>query len=141
MKNVSVEYNNNALEVRYSNGTLIFSLATRAQGAVLFLDSNSPQILAAAGTTQLGATLITSSKAIITIAATNSLKGVLLPVFATGLEVTIGSIATHGVKIYPNVGARISTAASNVADKNLLVAGKQNKYLAASNKQWVAVRG
>jgi hypothetical protein len=99
------------------------------------------QRLAAAGSTQGAATLITSTRALITVATTNSSKGVKLPVGLTNLLVQLGSIASHGSKVWPNTGNKIGTGSSNSADTTLMLPGKMSSYLCVDGITWVAQRG
>lgn len=97
--------------------------------------NNTPQIVTAAGATQGGATLITKHKAIITVALTNSAKGVRLPVAVTGLEVLIANAATFGCKIYPNTNGKLGASATNAAI--VLAINKANRYIAVNTTQWI----
>ena len=98
-----------------------------------------PSVIAAAGSTQLGATLIPSRKVVVT--ATASTEGVLLPVWATGLEVDVLNVGTtHKFKVWPNVNAKVSTGTSNSADATLLAAMKNTTYKAVLTNTWIAER-
>lgn len=100
--------------------------------------SQNPQILTATGATQAAATLITKSVAIITV-STASARGVRLPTASTGLMVNLFSQCTQGSKVYPGAGARISSAATNVA---VVIAGfKGNLYVAENATTWVLNKG
>lgn len=103
--------------------------------------SITPQFLAAAGTTQLGATAITTTKAIVNVNATASTRGVRLPVAVTGLEVEIANSATFGVKVYPATNGKIAAVATNGADVTVLAINKVNRYVAVSATKWVVFRG
>lgn len=97
----------------------------------------TPQILAAAGSTQLGAGVITRSFVIVTVTA--STQGVLLPTAATGKQVRVHCPGTVGVKVYPFTGDKISTASTNAAV--VLAADKANLYLAKDTVTWVVQKG
>lgn len=97
--------------------------------------------IASAGSTQLGATPITTRKVVVTTATASS-KGVLLPVAATGLEVKVVNIGpTFGVKVYPNSHNFINAGASNAADTTALAALKTTTYLARDGVHWTTMRG
>ncbi len=101
----------------------------------------APQILATAGTTQLGATAITSALAIITANTTSSLHGVRLPTAATGLMVYIANAATtFAFKVYPATGGKIGAAATNATDTTLAI-NKANLYIARNTTYWAVQRG
>lgn len=96
-----------------------------------------PQVLAAAGSTQLGAGAITSSRVRVTVTA--STQGVLLPVAATGLEVHVRVPGTVGVKVWPNANAKIDALSTNAAQA--LVAGKGTIYEAYDTTHWITIKG
>lgn len=100
-----------------------------------------PLLLASAGATQGDATAITSQKALITVAATASTKGVRLPVATTGLEVEIGNAGAFGVKVYPATNGKIGAAATNAADSTVVAVNRANRYLAINTTLWVAQYG
>lgn len=94
-----------------------------------------------AGSTQLGATLITTRKVVVTT-ATVSTKGVLLPVAVTGMEVVVINIgATFPLKVYPNSHAFINGGSSNAADTTSLASFKTTVYQARDTTHWVTLRG
>lgn len=97
----------------------------------------TPQVLAAVGSTQLGAGAITSSRVVVTVTA--STEGVRLPTAATGLEVQVFMPGTVGVKVYPGTNARLDTTATNVAV--VLAAGKANIYFARDTTRWMTMKG
>lgn len=99
----------------------------------------TPQFVTAAGATQGTATAITKAFAIVNVATTNSNHGVKLPTAATGLFVRIANSASHGNKVYPAVGAQISSASTNVAIA--LTKNKQTLFTAVSATKWVAQAG
>lgn len=117
-------------------------LATLSGGEVVggFL-SGVPQLLTAAGTTQLGAAAILGSLAIINVSTTASTHGVRLPTAATGLEVTVGNLGTFGVKVYPATNGKIGAASTNAADSTVLAINKANTYVALNKTLWVVQRG
>ena len=97
--------------------------------------------IASAGSTQLGATPILTRTVQVTTATASS-KGVLLPLAATGIEVTVINVGpTFGVKVYPNVHGTINAGASNVADTTVLAALKTTIYLALNSTKWITIRG
>ncbi len=101
----------------------------------------TPQIIATAGTTQLGATAITSALAIVTANTTSSLHGVRLPTAATGLCVYVANAATtFSFKVYPATNGKIGAAATNVTD-TVLAKNKANLYIAQNTTFWVVQRG
>lgn len=101
----------------------------------------APRILTAAGTTQLGATAIVGSKAIVTVAATASTHGVRLPTAATGLEVTVANVGAFGCKVYPATNGKIGAASTNAADSTVLAVNKANRYIAVNTTLWAVQRG
>lgn len=109
--------------------------------ALAGLLNQAPQILTAAGATQGNATLITSSNAIITVAATASTHGVKLPVAVTGMVVDVGNLGAFGSKVYPNTNGKIGAASTNAADSTVLAINKCNTYRAVNTTQWVVQRG
>lgn len=96
-----------------------------------------PQAAAAAGSTQLGATLIT--KSVVMVSVTASSQGVRLPTAATGRQVTICAASAKGVKVYPFLGDRIQGAATNAAVA--LVLNKSSIYIASDTINWRVVKG
>lgn len=96
--------------------------------------------VAAVGSTQGAATLLTSKKNIITVATTASTHGVKLPVASTGLEIVVGNAATFGAKVYPSTNGKIGAAATNVAD-TVLAVNKCNTYRAVNTTLWIVERG
>ena len=126
-------------------GTLTGTGATSFTGATTTtrtaLNKITPQIVTAAGSTQLGATAITGSKAIVTVATTASTHGVRLPTAATGLEVTVANAASFGVKVYPATNGKIGAVATNGADTTVLAINKANRYIAVNTTLWVVERG
>lgn len=94
----------------------------------------------AAGTTQLGATLITAFKNLITVATTASTHGVRLPIAVTGMEILIGNGATFGAKVWPYLGAQIGAAATNAVGPVLAI-NKATRFLAVSSTKWIALTG
>ncbi len=123
VNNLTGNGTSNPTQNLYSNGTLI----------------EIPQLLTAAGSTQGGAAAITSSFAVISVATTNSSKGVRLPVASTGKRVTVANIASHGAKVYPATNARIISTATNVG--LTLLKTKTNVYRAVNTTVWVAETG
>lgn len=123
-------------------GGAVLASCNTSQIAGLYAGQSAviPQLITAAGATQGNAVAITSKNAIVLVATTNSLKGVRLPVGATGLEYSVANGATHGVKVYPATGCKIGAANTNVAD-TLLAINKQNKYRAVNATFWVVERG
>lgn len=101
----------------------------------------APQNITATGTTQLGAALITSALAVITIAATASTHGVRLPSAATGIVVQVGNHGAFGAKVWPFAGDKIGAAATNAADSTVLAINKMNTYQAIDATNWVVNRG
>ena len=98
-------------------------------------------VIAAAGSTQLGATPITTLFAVVTTATASS-KGVLLPVASTGLEVEVYNQGpTFGVKVYPNSHGIINAGSSNAADTTVLAKLKATVYHALDKVNWVTLRG
>ena len=97
--------------------------------------------LTAAGTTQLGATAITTFKNLITVAATASTHGVRLPTAATGLAITVANAGAFGVKVYPPTNGTIQAVATNGADGTVLAVGKMNTYIATNTTHWIVQRG
>lgn len=98
------------------------------------------QSVTAAGATQGNATLITGSKAVITVSTTASTHGVRLPSAATGLEVLIANAGTFGVKVYPSTNDRIGAASTNAAGAVLAI-NKATRYIAISASKWVVQVG
>jgi hypothetical protein len=117
-----------------------FSNGASPQTAAITVDQlsvGSFGIVAAAGASQGTATLLASMANIVTVTA--STEGVKLPLAATGLMRRVFVPGTVGVKVYPNTGDKISTAATNAAV--LLVADKANIYLAKDDKTWAVQKG
>ncbi len=97
--------------------------------------------IASAGSTQLGATPITTLFAAVTTATASS-KGVLLPVAVTGMEVEIYNKGpTFATKVYPNTHGKINAGSSNAADGTVLSALKTTVYHALDAVNWVTMRG
>lgn len=94
----------------------------------------------AAGTTQLGATLITAFKNLITVATTASTHGVRLPTPATGMEILLGNGATFGTKVWPNTGSQIGANATNAVGPVLAI-NKVTRFLAVSSTKWISFTG
>ena len=101
------------------------------------LNTNLPQVLAAAGATQGNAGVITNSRVIVTVTA--STEGVKLPVAATGLEVRVHVPGTVGVKVYPGVNGKLD--ASSTITAVVLVAGKATIYYARDTTRWITLKG
>lgn len=100
--------------------------------------STVPAIVGA-GTTQLGATPITTKKVVVATTTASS-KGVLLPVASTGLEVlVINKGPTFGIKVYPNSHGTINAGASNAA--LVVVGGKSSTFYAVNKLNWYTVTG
>lgn len=97
--------------------------------------------ITAAGTTQLGAALLTAFKNIITVSTTASTHGVRLPVAVTGLSVVVGNSGTFGVKVWPATGNQIQAVATNGADGTVLAINKVNTYFAVNSTKWIVYRG
>lgn len=95
----------------------------------------------AAGSTQGGATVLTSKKNIITVATTASTHGVQLPTASTGLEIIVGNAATFGAKVYPATNGKIGAASTNAADSTVLAINKSNTYRAVNKTLWIVERG
>ena len=95
----------------------------------------------AAGSTQLGATLLTGFKNLVTVATTASTHGVRLPVAVTGMVIVLGNAATFGVKVYPATGGQIQAVATNGADGTVLAINKVNRYHAVNATKWIVERG
>ena len=104
------------------------------------LTAKSPAVVAA-GSTQLGATLLTSKKNIITVSTTASTHGVRLPAASTGLEVVVGNAGTFGVKVYPFLNGKIGAVSTNGADTTVLAINKCNTYRAVNTTYWIVERG
>lgn len=97
-----------------------------------------PQLIAAAGATQGVATAILGSLAILTV-CTASARGIKLPTAATGKMVYVMSLCTQGVKVYPFLGDKIKSSATNTA---VVLAGfKANLYVAKDTLQWGVLVG
>jgi hypothetical protein len=97
--------------------------------------------ITAAGTTQLGATLLTARRNVITVATTASTHGVRLPVASTGLTVNVANSGAFGVKVYPATNGKIAAASTNAADTTVLAVNKANTYIAVNTTLWVVDRG
>ncbi len=102
--------------------------------------SNFVSNISSAGATQGNATPITTNTVLVTTATASS-KGVMLPVAATGLEVTIANVGpTFATKVYPQLHAFINAGASSAADGTVLAALKSTVYLAKDATHWVTLR-
>lgn len=102
------------------------------------LGISGPQLLTATGATQGAATQITAPVAIITV-STASARGVKLPSAATGLRVWLSSLCTQGTKVYPFLGDRISSVATNTAS---VIAGfKSEMFIAKDQNTWALFKG
>lgn len=104
------------------------------------LNTQLPQLVTAAGSTQLGAAAITGSLAIINVSTTASTHGVRLPTGATGLIIEVGNLGTFGVFVYPATNGKIGAAATNIHD-TVLPINKANRYVALNKTLWVVNRG
>lgn len=143
LENTQVVYENGQLNIKYSNGALIASIAT---AAILGLTSQGnlkpgTQTIVPAGATQGTATLITNKVAIASVSTTASTKGVKLPVPVTGMEVTVSLSGTFPFKVYPNTGCKIGSLSTNTADGTKIGVGKSSTYKALNTTQWIVVRG
>lgn len=79
-----------------------------------------PLVIAAAGTTQGGATALPTSSSIVRVTANASTAGVILPAMLTWLNLgggvyTVVPPPTVGVKVYPASGEGLNAAATNTA--------------------------
>lgn len=126
-------------QVEVDGGGAVKSFATTQQIANLG-NTTAPQIITAAGTTQLGATAITGKKAFVTVAATASTHGVRLPAGVTGTEILITNTGSFNVKVYPSSNGKIGAAATNAADSPLLAVNNANRYTAINKTLWVVTR-
>lgn len=120
-------------------GSLTTTGATVINGSVV----EKPQLLTAAGTTQLGAAAIlaTVALAIVTVAATASTHGVRLPTAVTGKVVQVANAGAFGVKVYPSTNGKIGAASTNANDTTVLAVNKANTYTALNKTFWVVNRG
>ena len=100
-----------------------------------------PQLVAAAGATQGGATAIKANLAIVNAYATTTHNGVQLTVPVTGREVTVVNGTGGGVKVYPSAHCYISSGASNIADATVLKPKHTNTYIAVDTSHWTVQRG
>lgn len=94
-------------------------------------------ILAAAGSTQLGAALIAS--AIVMVSVTASSQGVRLPAATTGAKYLVMAPTAKGVKVYPATGDSIGTTATNSAVS--LVLNKSSLFVAENTSKWRVLTG
>ena len=88
--------------------------------------------IVAAGTTQSGATLLTSEINVIATVPSNS--GVLLPVTTGGLRITVVNASATAVNVYPNTSASINSGSANAAYS--LAAGSRLDYTSVSATKW-----
>jgi hypothetical protein len=94
--------------------------------------------LAAAGSTQGGATAIASAWTIVTVTA--STEGVRLPVWTfTGQRRIVSVPGTVGVKVYPGTANKFDGSATNASVA--LAFGKTNTFLSLKDgKTWLVVK-
>lgn len=123
---------------RLNIDTYLDSGAYPQQAAVSLADLLAGQeILAAAGSTQLGASLI--SKAITMVSVTASTEGVRLPAAATGLKYLVMAPTAKGVKVYPATGDNIGATGTNSAVA--LVLNKSSLFIAENTSHWRVLTG
>lgn len=82
--------------------------------------ATAPTAVAAAGSTQAGATLIPTGPVVVRVTTTTSSEGVRLPellafVNTGATQITIIPLATIGNKVYPFAGQGINAVATNTA--------------------------
>ena len=92
--------------------------------------------VSAAGTTQGGATALTTSYNVVTTVALNA--GVVLPTASAGLTVVVVNQGANTLNVYPASGAQIDAAGTNVAVT--LVVAASTTYQASSSTQWYTVQ-
>jgi hypothetical protein len=94
------------------------SIASTSTLTVGTLYSDTPELVAAAGTTQGTATALTRSYAVVTTVTTSSAEGVRLPTATSGLRITISNKSgntTTPLNIYPATGAAMDARGATVA--------------------------
>ena len=96
-------------------------------------------LVAAAGSTQGGATAIPDTAERVYVTVTASSQGIKLPTAATGKNVTVFAMSGKGVKVYPYSGDRIQGAATNVAVA--LVLNKSTMFQAVDTNNWRQFKG
>ncbi len=94
-------------------------------------------VLAAAGSTQLGAAAIVA--AITMVSVTASTQGVRLPAAATGLKYLVMAPTAKGVKVYPATGDAIGATGTNSAVA--LVLNKSSLFVAENTSHWRVLTG
>ena len=98
-------------------GTAAITGTTTAGQLTITNLAQTPQVVAATGTTVGAAAALTSALVFVTT-TTVSTRGVILPVITTALlgrTITVVVPQTLNIKVYPNTGAHIGTAATNAA--------------------------
>mgnify|MGYP003652797440 FL=1 len=94
--------------------------------------SSTSATISAAGTTQSGATAMTTTYNVVTVALGNA--GVRLPDTAAGLEILILNDTANNIKIYPNTSESIDGGAANAAVD--LSPGTSLKLVGVSATKW-----
>ncbi len=114
-------------------GSLEVTTTTKFDG--LYYENTNASV-AAAGTTQVTATVLTAQYNVVSTSASN--VGVELPVPAyAGLEIEIVNLGSLALNIYPNTGGYIDAAAQNAAI--VVPAGGTWTGKAATTTQWYSV--
>ncbi len=120
-------------------GNVTGNVTGTVTGGVSGAFTSVPATVAAAGSTQGGATLI-GNFMFVRITVTASTEGVRLPTAATGRVIFAYVPGTVGAKIYPFSGDKIDSSSTNSAIA--LAAGKGSLYVAQNTSQWyTAVKG
>lgn len=98
---------------------------------------SSSVAVAAAGTSQGAATVLTSTYNVVTSVTTGTNTGVILPVASAGLVVIVSNESGNSaalLNVYPHAGGAIDNAGTN--SSVTLVNGASATYVGASSTQW-----
>lgn len=106
--------------------------------APIFTNTNpSVGFVAATGTNQGAAAALTSKINIINAGTTGTADGVILPVAAAGLTITIINTTSAIIKVYPYLGGNIESYSANAAVT--IAPGTRLVFIAANGVQWYAM--
>ena len=114
----------------YITGKTTLSPESVSDGLLYSVNPN----IAATGTTQATATLVSKDINIVTSSTTRSAEGVILPVATIGRTINIFNKSANTITVYPATGGYIDTAAINVG-KNV-VAGGSISVCAFNTTNW-----
>lgn len=106
--------------------------------APIYTNTNpSVSFVGATGNNQGAAAGLTGKVNIINSGSTGTADGVILPVAAAGLTITVLNVSAATIKVYPNTSGNIEANAANVAVS--IAPGTRLVFIAANTTQWYAM--